>query len=163
MRLIVPKFGFTMVELVVVILVIAIISSIALVRMTGTSDTAKINATITHAQMINNIAEMRKAELGRWPNDVNSGVFPSDFGNRVRRDAFVNETPLGGQWDWNGPGTSLPYFGISIKFSIGDPVPTALIQQLDQIYDDNDLTTGKIIVALRNGSTFVYFILEPAS
>ncbi|MEM8733790.1 MAG: hypothetical protein AAGG44_06200 [Planctomycetota bacterium] len=53
-------------------------------------------------------------------------------------------TPLGGTYDWNGPGTSIGHLGISIRFPNRNDVPLSELQQIDAEIDDGDLSDGSL-------------------
>jgi prepilin-type N-terminal cleavage/methylation domain-containing protein len=75
--------GFTLVELLIVVLILGALAAIALPRIMGSASNAKINACKTNVDLINSQIEMYYAKEGVWPsaltdvtNDPN--YFPDD-------------------------------------------------------------------------------------
>ena len=62
------KRGFTLVELIVVVLIIAALAAIAIPRISSSSTTAKNSACDTNVDVINTQIELYKANTGSWPS-----------------------------------------------------------------------------------------------
>ena len=63
----VSKKGFTLVELLIVVLILAALAAIAVPRMVASADTAKINACNTNVDLINTQIELYRASNGSIP------------------------------------------------------------------------------------------------
>jgi prepilin-type N-terminal cleavage/methylation domain-containing protein len=61
------KRGFTLVELLIVVLILAALAAIAVPRMVASADTAKINACNTNIDLINTQIELYRATTGIAP------------------------------------------------------------------------------------------------
>jgi general secretion pathway protein G len=61
------KKGFTLVELLIVVLILAALAAIAVPRMVASADTAKINACNTNVDLINTQIELYRATNGSLP------------------------------------------------------------------------------------------------
>jgi len=59
--------GFTLVELLVVVLILGALAAIAVPRITGATTTAKINSCYTNVDTMNSAIEMWYANNGTWP------------------------------------------------------------------------------------------------
>ena len=59
--------GFTLVELLIVVLILAALAAIAVPRMVASADTAKINSCNTNVDLINTQIELYRATTGSAP------------------------------------------------------------------------------------------------
>lgn len=152
--------GFTLVELVIVVLVIGILVAVAAPRAAQIGKQAKINATLAEARKYQDAAMIFLNKNGRYPNDASHGVYPSDFIGYVPQYNFDTGPALGGVWDWNGPGTSMPHYGIAVRILSTDTATIALFQEIDNQADDGNLATGSIQKVVNGAGEFVQFVLE---
>jgi prepilin-type N-terminal cleavage/methylation domain-containing protein len=60
--------GFTLVELLIVVLILAALAAIAVPRMVASAETAKLNACNTNVELINTQIEMYRATTGSAPD-----------------------------------------------------------------------------------------------
>jgi len=66
----VAKKGFTLVELLVVVLILGALAFIAIPRISQSATTAKINACKTNVDLLNSQIELYYANNGTWPADL---------------------------------------------------------------------------------------------
>jgi general secretion pathway protein G len=111
--------GFTLVELVVVVLVLGIIASVAAPKMFDTASDARNNATVQSLSVVRNAIELHRAQIGTLPGNAGteadfkadlvpflSGPFPksqlSAAANNANVGVQVTGTALGlgGTEDW---------------------------------------------------------------
>ena len=71
--------GFTLVELLIVVLILGALTAIAIPRITGGANAAKINACETNVHIINTQLEIYYSETGAWP--VSLGWFLTNCPN----------------------------------------------------------------------------------
>jgi len=64
------KKGFTLVELLVVVLILGALAAIAIPRISTSTTTAKKNACYTNIDIINSQSEMYYANEGAWATDA---------------------------------------------------------------------------------------------
>ena len=64
------KLGFTLVELMVVVLILGALAFVAIPRIGESSTTAKTNACKTNVDLLNSQAELKYASTGVWPADL---------------------------------------------------------------------------------------------
>lgn len=62
--------GFTLVELLVVVLILGALAAIAVPRIIGGATNAKINACMTNVDLINSQIELYYANNGSWPDSL---------------------------------------------------------------------------------------------
>lgn len=62
--------GFTLVELMIVVLILGALAAIAIPRITGGAATAKTNACHTNIDLINSQIELYYATNSAWPADL---------------------------------------------------------------------------------------------
>ena len=61
------KKGFTLVELLVVVLILGALAAIAIPRISASADNAKKNACATNVDLLNSQIELYHANEGSWP------------------------------------------------------------------------------------------------
>ena len=64
------KRGFTLVELMIVVLILGALAAIAIPRITGGAATAKANACSTNIDLINSQIELYYATNSEWPTNL---------------------------------------------------------------------------------------------
>ncbi|MHC4644878.1 MAG: competence type IV pilus major pilin ComGC [Planctomycetota bacterium] len=75
--------GFTLIELLIVVLILGALAAIAVPRIMGGANTAKINACKTNVDVLNSQIELYYSNTGDWPaalGDLTSdpNYFPDD-------------------------------------------------------------------------------------
>lgn len=144
--------GFTLVELVVVVLVLGIIGSVAAPKMASWTDDARIETTVVSIQAAQRAAQYFHARNGYWPEDVNHGRMLPELEPYLRSNIFENPPPIGGSYDWNNG------HGAAAAMSVRDAsFDSNVWLAIDQKYDDGDLSTGSI---RKHGNRHLNFILE---
>ena len=92
------RSGFTLIEVLIVIVVIAVLAAIVVPRLLGAGRQAKESSLRAHLQELRNATALFQAQTGTYPGDLQDVAEPS-FANIVN--------PTGGvtiaESDWNGP------------------------------------------------------------
>ena len=71
--------GFTLVELLVVVLILGALAAIAVPRISQSAQTAKISACNTNVDLINSQIELYYANTGEWPKDLQAITDNKDY------------------------------------------------------------------------------------
>lgn len=130
-----PRPGFSLIEMVIVILILGIIAAVAAPRMFDTAKTAEENTTRQQLAVLRNAIEMYRARSGVYPASgklteamatMLNGPFPSPTIGSVRNDANVyydadsdTSTPVTPNSGEDGGWAYKPANG-SLKLNVGD-------------------------------------------
>lgn len=66
--------------------------------------------------------------------------FTPEFEGDISERAFTERSPIGREFEWNGPGTGLPAYGASIP----PPAPNDVNLSIETKHDDGDRSSGWI-------------------
>ncbi|MEM6798614.1 MAG: prepilin-type N-terminal cleavage/methylation domain-containing protein [Planctomycetota bacterium] len=138
--------GFTLVELVVVVMILGILAGIAAPRLIDASGDSEAAAMLTNVSIIFDAVERYAAENGTLPDNARSGEVPPDLCPQyVPEWLFLDPTVTGNPYDWDGPGTSAGQFGIGIEFADSSrAVDSDLYDRLEAVADDGSPDAGWI-------------------
>lgn len=148
--------AFSLVEIMVVVIVIAILAAIIVPNTVKAGDTARIAATAEDMNTIAEAVERYRNSSGRWPRDVDRAVMPPELTSIFgRANPFDKAAPVGGVYDYEGP-TASRGPRLSIRPGRANPLgPESMMRELDQYMDDGDLSTGRCRMS---GSVFQLWI-----
>ena len=88
--------AFTLLEMIVVITIIGLLGSLVVMRMSGVSDTAKINAVNADLRTILNAAQIIHTSTGRFPESIEEMLDRADGIGLESRPT----DPWGGQYEY---------------------------------------------------------------
>lgn len=168
------KNGFSLLELVVVVSVLAILAGLIVPRMGKVSDKAKFSRAAADLKSMQRSIELMHQDLGFYPSDVGSNTDPglNDL-NRVPTaqrskwsgpylEAWPSTHPWGGNFDyeyWNyanfnfdGPA------GNEVLISMRNGMNAEIMDEIDARLDDGNRNTGMV---RHNGSNWLgYYVGE---
>ena len=133
-----PGTGFTLVELMIVVAVIALLAVIAIPNFARARGTAQNSRFAADLRVACDAFVQYSVDNRRYPPDTTPGVMPAGMSDYLLRVPWLKDTAIGGQWDWdNGQ------FGVKAGVSAYQPtVSQSQLQRLDRTIDDGDLATG---------------------
>ena len=135
--------GFTLIEILIVVVILGILASVVMAQISGLHEDAEQAAFISSGQIFQEAAYRFYLDTGAYPEKRASGKLPDGFGYYITSQQWVGGTPIGGLWDMAadqyGFTSSL---GIHFKNGSGPRKDDAYMQQIDAAIDDGDLSTG---------------------
>jgi len=136
------RIGFTLVEILIVVVILGILAAIVVPQFANTSEDAKVVAFTTSVRTFADAAVAYQNITGEDLEDSGTGFLPAGWGPYVNEDEWTSETPLGGEWDfeYNSYGFT-SCFGVHF-FNVTNP-GDAFMTLIDESFDDGDLSTGK--------------------
>lgn len=147
------KSGFTLIEIMIVLLIIGVLTSIALPGFTKVRRAANTRAFANDMKALMYAAECYELETGYYLPETTPGVFPAELEGYYSDVVFESETAIGGNWSivfageeiWSGIGVVNPNMGIDH------------LELIDQTIDDGNLNTG-VFREISEGNYF--YVLE---
>lgn len=159
------RFGFSLVELVIVVLILAILATVSVPKIIHKSHEAELISTYEHLMAIAQAAENHYAQNGTWPTYTAAINAPGDFNGFLSRSAFTNVVPIASGptpeqakpfwFYWKTDTSELAYVGLPF-------VDPEVAIQLDEQYDDGNGMLGTIRYADHSAQNYVhlyYFLI----
>ncbi|KAF0095680.1 MAG: prepilin-type N-terminal cleavage/methylation domain-containing protein [Puniceicoccaceae bacterium 5H] len=148
------RSGFTLLELMVVVVIIGLLAAIAIPTFRGLRATTHASTTAKEFRTFVGIFEHYGFEQGAWPADTAPGVVPPGLEDAFVADDFTATSKIGGHWDWQ-----YQQNGVYAALAITDPTINEDYQRkIDALLDDGDLTTGSF--QKLGGNSLTYIIEE---
>ncbi|MEN0111580.1 MAG: prepilin-type N-terminal cleavage/methylation domain-containing protein [Planctomycetota bacterium] len=145
--------GFTLVEIVVVVMILGILAGVAAPRLMEAAGDAEMTSIVTQAQTVLDAAELFDARNGDLPPDAYPGACPAGLEEFLSPKVFADR-PLGGWWDY-----SPDYLGARGCLEIyNHTAPASVAAEIDARWDDGDPAAGSVRV---EASGDVIFLLDP--
>jgi prepilin-type N-terminal cleavage/methylation domain-containing protein len=135
-----PARGFTLVEILIVVVILGIIAAIVVPGMAGVAKSAEQAAFIRECKIYADAAMVFRVRTGGFLEAPGPGVLPSGFEDYVDGNDWTRPTPIGGLWD-----CLLDDLGVvaAIGVDFGEALPEdAYMLEIDSTFDDGVLETG---------------------
>ncbi|MGC9451317.1 MAG: type II secretion system protein [Oceanipulchritudo sp.] len=145
--------GFTLIEIMVVVVIIGLLATLAIPAFKKARMSSRYVKFMNDARVLAGAVDTLYLASGVKPVDSATGNIDPALAEYVREGFFVEETPLGGQWDVEADdsGIGLGVGVVNFNISSGD------LAALDAKYDDGSLDAGRF--RLITGSRY-YWVLE---
>ena len=147
------RMGFTLIEVVVVVAVISLMTSIAIPAYLQYRRDAQAALFMNQLRVARDAFKSYNIKNGTYPPDMPCGEEPSIMHGYLPHMNWSNATPIGGLWDWDATN-----YGISYGLSVREPDRTdEEMREIDMHVDDGNILTGNF---LKKVDRFI-FVLEP--
>ena len=133
------KHGFTLVELVVVVILLGLIAALAVPRMSTAATNAKYNATHRGYRSITTALNLYHNDHQAYPPNAPIATLPPGLEDYLHASVFTNPSPIGRAWDWNGEGSGLLKHGHNLSIHTVDEEDQI---EVERRFDDGDPDTG---------------------
>lgn len=154
-----PKNGFTLIEILIVVVILGVLASIVIPAYSGYKKDSHKNAFVTCIKAFADIASYHYQKEGEYFEDAESGQIPTGWDDYILSGKWTNSTPIGGQWDFEQDSYGI-HSAIGVHFDgTGETRDDDYMQEIDQIFDDGDLSTG----AFRKLDTDRYYYIVAVS
>lgn len=144
--------GFTLIELLAVLVILGVLSGIAVPTFLNAVQRARVAAVA--ADIDGFAAGVTSYALlnGGYPPD-NHNTYPPGTEGYLNTTAFNLETAIGGRYNWEGPDNPAnDGAGIAL---FGSPASPDVLEMLDSMLDDGDLTTGRFVISTKGRPTLI--------
>jgi prepilin-type N-terminal cleavage/methylation domain-containing protein len=145
----VPSRAFTLVELIVVIVVLAVLAGVAIPRFVDMGTRSRAGVVASDLGLYIRAVRQHRIDTGSYPPDSGTwgGPLPGSLGNYLNPQIQAQRNVLGGFYDWNGGGGfagSEHVMAGNWNGTVGAPERNAVILRVDQTIDDGNLQTGML-------------------
>lgn len=137
-----PNRGFTLVEILIVVVIIGVLAALALPLLADATNDARKTAFAADTKIFAEAMERYRLDYGVFPPDSSSGVLPLGFEDYIEESKWVAGTPVGGVWDteFNDSGVAA---AVGVHFDgTGDTRDDIYMNFIDDMVDDGDVNTG---------------------
>lgn len=133
--------GFSLIELVIVVMIIGVLGAIAVPRLSRGSDGAQVSAFVAELNTFAKLIEQYQIETGHRVADSTTGRMPTELSGYLTANSWQGQTPIGGYWDIeaNDSGVTL---AVGVHFDRNTSVDLQSLRAVDRRVDDGVLTTG---------------------
>ena len=143
--------GFTLIELMIVVVIIGILAAVGIPMYINFQENAKVGRTASELRSLSQAFVAYYASTGSYPPDSHL-TLPTGMDEYINPAIWANGTPIGGTYNWEGP-DGYPYAGLSIFTTT--PIDNDKLIMLDHMLDDGDLGQGQFRVMGNGRPTYV--------
>ena len=154
-----PKKGFTLVEIMIVVVIIGLLAALAIPAFQRVRDTARVNSFLNDIRVLEYAFEVYTLEEGSWPEDVHGGVMPPEMEGLFSEELFTEPTPIGGIWDYDEHIAAHGIVGVSIQSGNSRPLRMHLLEQAEEAFEGQGLDEGRLRVVPQFGWAEVTLVL----
>lgn len=133
------RSGFSLIELVIVVMIIGVLGAIAIPRLSRGSEGARINAFVNELNTFAKLIDQVQVENGERVADSVSGRVPAELADYLDAGSWAS-TPLGGGWDIEANDSGV-ILAVGVHFN-GNVVDTDALLQVDKQIDDGNFKSG---------------------
>jgi prepilin-type N-terminal cleavage/methylation domain-containing protein len=136
------RHGFTLVEILIVVIILGILAAIVMANVGGATEDSRRGAFVSSLKTFVHLEAGFRAETGNYLEDASSGVCPAGFERFIYPGDWESGTPIGGVWDSQRDEDGI-VSAIGVHFSgAGITRDDDYMITVDRIFDDGDLATG---------------------
>jgi prepilin-type N-terminal cleavage/methylation domain-containing protein len=141
--------GFTLIELIAVIVVLAILAGVAIPRYIDYSVRAAASADAATLKVLSRAVLAYHRDTSQWPADELWSTTPAVLQPYLSSQAFAQTPALGGSWDYNNwiAAGWTPPVNIAMMPPFATTFPADRLTRLDATIDDGNLATGSFVQA----------------
>lgn len=138
-----PSAGFTLVEILIVVVILGVLAAIVIPQFASASESSRKSAFVAELNEFAKRANVYQATHGEPIEDSSSGVLPAELAGSIPAGDWERGTPVGGVWDAERDGFAGMSSGIGVHFNNGGTSrDDAFMTEIDLMIDDGDLATG---------------------
>ncbi|MGF1634967.1 MAG: type II secretion system protein [Phycisphaerae bacterium] len=138
-----PAAGFTLIEILVVVIILGILAAITFASFGTSLDESRQKSFATNLRQFTEAAMIYHATTDTYPEDSSSGELAEALEPYIDKVAFERPTPIGGVWDFEADDLGGWTAAVGVHFNgTGDTRDDAFMLVLDDLLDDGDLSTG---------------------
>lgn len=135
-KILLEEKGFTLVELLTVIAIIAILGAVVAPNLFRAVDRSKVSAAVADSRAIKGAAVAYYSDTGEWPPDIDDGSDPGFVGSEVQGwngpylDSWPAKNPWNGKYFFRNSNNSP--FGENARYLQLDNVPESAVDGLEE-------------------------------